>query len=166
MQVIHTTKIVPQHQPPRPHRRAAKVPDRLDSSEELAKIERIRSEQTREYWKRFEQADSRIKTAVDGGWKIFGRVLARQSLVDLSRQMDEIRRSFVSYSSSNGEDKSARVALVKARRPHSQQHCRRPNAAWRARRARNGWPICAATSRPSFRCAHRSCASTNSAARA
>jgi diguanylate cyclase (GGDEF)-like protein len=44
------------------------------------------------YWESFERADSRLKAALDRNWKILGRVIARQSLVSLNRDLDEVRR--------------------------------------------------------------------------
>ncbi|HEX7416998.1 MAG TPA: hypothetical protein VF315_03000, partial [Steroidobacteraceae bacterium] len=43
-------------------------------------------------WMRFEALDSRIKASLDAGWKIFGRIFARQTLLELSRQLDGMRR--------------------------------------------------------------------------
>lgn len=39
-----------------------------------------------------DRADARFQAAVDGAWKILGRVVARQSLLTLDRQFDEFRR--------------------------------------------------------------------------
>jgi diguanylate cyclase (GGDEF)-like protein len=36
--------------------------------------------------------DKQLKTSLDGAWKIFGRVLARQSLMQLRSELDDIRR--------------------------------------------------------------------------
>jgi diguanylate cyclase (GGDEF)-like protein len=36
--------------------------------------------------------DRQLKTSLDGAWKIFGRVLARQSLMQLRSELDDIRR--------------------------------------------------------------------------
>ena len=44
------------------------------------------------YWDAFERVDERMKGSLDRNWKIFGRVIARQSLISLSRDLDEIRR--------------------------------------------------------------------------
>lgn len=44
------------------------------------------------YWNRFERADARVKGSLDRTWKIFGRIIARESLVALSRDLDDIRR--------------------------------------------------------------------------
>ena len=39
----------------------------------------------------FEELDSTVKQEIDRAWKILGRVIARQSLIDLSRRMDSLR---------------------------------------------------------------------------
>jgi diguanylate cyclase (GGDEF)-like protein len=44
------------------------------------------------YWDQFQRVDSRIKGSLDRTWKIFGRIIARESLVALSRDLDDIRR--------------------------------------------------------------------------
>ena len=47
-----------------------------------------------DYWSHFESADAQVKKALDqNNWKIFGRVISRQSLLTLSRDLDDIRRS-------------------------------------------------------------------------
>ncbi len=46
------------------------------------------------YWSHFESVDAQVKKALDqNNWKIFGRVISRQSLSGLSRELDDIRRS-------------------------------------------------------------------------
>jgi diguanylate cyclase (GGDEF)-like protein len=46
------------------------------------------------YWSHFESVDAQVKQALDhNNWKIFGRVISRQSLSALSRDLDDIRRS-------------------------------------------------------------------------
>ena len=46
------------------------------------------------YWSHFESVDAQVKQALDhNNWKIFGRVISRQSLSALSRELDDIRRS-------------------------------------------------------------------------
>ena len=45
------------------------------------------------YWSHFESVDAQVKKALDqNNWKIFGRVISRQSLATLSRDLDDIRR--------------------------------------------------------------------------
>jgi diguanylate cyclase (GGDEF)-like protein len=44
------------------------------------------------YWTALDSLDGEIKGALDQNWKILGRVIARESLLDMSRQADEIRR--------------------------------------------------------------------------
>src|SRR5882757_10355841 len=39
--------------------------------------------------------ENRLTASLDGAWKIFGRVLARQSLLQLHAELDDMRRTFV-----------------------------------------------------------------------
>jgi diguanylate cyclase (GGDEF)-like protein len=55
-----------------------------------------RQKALKEFWDCFEVLDARTKTALARSWKIFGRVIARKSLVDLNSSLDEIRRGFAS----------------------------------------------------------------------
>jgi diguanylate cyclase (GGDEF)-like protein len=48
----------------------------------------------KEFWERFDALDARTKASLSGSWKIFGRVVARKTLVDLNSNLDEIRRDF------------------------------------------------------------------------
>ncbi len=48
----------------------------------------------RAYAERFEAMNGRMKASVDAAWRIFGRVVARQSLIELSNELDEIRLGF------------------------------------------------------------------------
>jgi diguanylate cyclase (GGDEF)-like protein len=45
-----------------------------------------------EYRAHFDAIESRMTQATDGAWKIFGRVIARESIVELERRVGEIRR--------------------------------------------------------------------------
>jgi diguanylate cyclase (GGDEF)-like protein len=63
--------------------------------------------------------DKRLRASLDGAWKIFGRVLARQSLMQLHDEMDEVRRGFVRLTTADGDrtgavDAVAAVAAVSA----------------------------------------------------
>jgi diguanylate cyclase (GGDEF)-like protein len=48
----------------------------------------------KEFLERFDALDARTKASLAGSWKIFGRVVARKTLVDLNSSLDEIRREF------------------------------------------------------------------------
>jgi len=58
----------------------------------LVNVAESRERLLAEYAGHFEKLDIRLKTSLDRAWKIFGRVVARQSLLELSRQLDNIRR--------------------------------------------------------------------------
>lgn len=51
------------------------------------------------YTSQFETMNGHMKQSVDRAWKIFGRVVARQSLIQLSNELDEIRLRFAELSS-------------------------------------------------------------------
>ena len=87
---------------------SAAPPDASDSREKLLarfvafralKDELVRAADGRrsvlkEFWERFDALDARTKASLAGSWKIFGRVVARKTLVDLNSSLDEIRREF------------------------------------------------------------------------
>ncbi|HWJ36132.1 MAG TPA: EAL domain-containing protein [Steroidobacteraceae bacterium] len=55
--------------------------------------------------------DKRLTASLEGAWKIFGRVLARQSLMQLLNQLAEVRHGFAKLSAADG-DKTDVVAAV------------------------------------------------------
>jgi diguanylate cyclase (GGDEF)-like protein len=54
---------------------------------------------TQEYLARLEAVDGRITASISAGWKFFGRVLARQSLLTLHSDIEELRRRFAAVGS-------------------------------------------------------------------
>src|ERR1700730_4174073 len=64
------------------------------------------------YWSHFEGVDRPIKSALDRNWTIFGRVIARQSLIPLSRELDDIRRRAAQMTAAGGYEPSTLSALV------------------------------------------------------
>jgi len=63
---------------------------------ELVGVADSRQKLLEEFWDTFGSLDARTKAALARSWKIFGRVIARKSLVDLNSSLDEIRRGFAS----------------------------------------------------------------------
>ncbi len=57
-----------------------------------------------EYWEHFENVDRRMKGSVDRSFKIFGRVIARQSLISLGRDLDDLRRRSEPLTPAGGYD--------------------------------------------------------------
>jgi diguanylate cyclase (GGDEF)-like protein len=57
-----------------------------------------------EYWEHFEAVDKRMKGSVDRSFKIFGRVIARQSLISLNRELDDLRRRSEPLTPAGGYD--------------------------------------------------------------
>jgi diguanylate cyclase (GGDEF)-like protein len=58
-----------------------------------------------------EAIDQQLNTSLDGAWKIFGRVLARQSLLQLRSELDDIRRGIARQGATDG-DRSAMTAVT------------------------------------------------------
>jgi diguanylate cyclase (GGDEF)-like protein len=58
----------------------------------------------REYANLLDSMGTRISASLDRGWKIFGRVIARQSLMQLHSDLEELRRRFAGIGASDGYD--------------------------------------------------------------
>jgi diguanylate cyclase (GGDEF)-like protein len=72
--------------------------------DELVRAADARRGALKEFWDRFDGLDARTKASLAGSWKIFGRVVARKTLVDLNSGLDEIRREFASLPASGFYD--------------------------------------------------------------
>jgi diguanylate cyclase (GGDEF)-like protein len=72
--------------------------------DELVRAADGRRSALKEFWDRFDGLDARTKASLAGSWKIFGRVVARKTLVDLNSSLDEIRREFASLPASGFYD--------------------------------------------------------------
>jgi diguanylate cyclase (GGDEF)-like protein len=66
-----------------------------------------------DYTSSAEAMDRRLTASVANAWKIFGRLLARQSLMQLHTELDEIRHCFMRLSTADG-DQSAAVDAIAA----------------------------------------------------
>jgi diguanylate cyclase (GGDEF)-like protein len=71
------------------------------------------------YWSHFDAIDSPLKSALDQNWTLFGRVIARQSLITLSRELDDIRRRAGQMTAAGGYEPSTLSALVDSERMFS-----------------------------------------------
>jgi diguanylate cyclase (GGDEF)-like protein len=70
-----------------------RVRDLRNAGDEVVRVADDRRAVLAGYWSHFESADAQVKKALDqNNWKIFGRVISRQSLSGLSRELDDIRR--------------------------------------------------------------------------
>ena len=79
---------------------------------ELLRAADTRQNDLKEFWDRFEALDARTKASLSRSWKIFGRVIARKSLVDLNSSLDEIRRGFASLPTTGAYDQGALDAVT------------------------------------------------------
>jgi diguanylate cyclase (GGDEF)-like protein len=80
--------------------------------DELVHIADGRQNVLKEFWDRFEALDARTKTSLARSWKIFGRVIARKSLVDLNSSLDEIRRDFARLPTTGAYDQGVLDAIA------------------------------------------------------
>lgn len=73
-------------------------------AEQLVRLADERHSKVRQYATLFEQLYARVNTSVKGAWKVFGRVVARQSLLQLSNDLDELRRDSIALESADNPD--------------------------------------------------------------
>ena len=65
-----------------------------------------------DYSTSFEGLNARVNAALEGAWTIFGRVLARQSVLQLGSDLDGLRRSSFALSSAESDDAPEIVPLL------------------------------------------------------
>jgi diguanylate cyclase (GGDEF)-like protein len=97
-------------------RRLQKLHSRLAAyranGEELGRNADTRQELLDKFSESLEALDTRTKDSLDRAWKIFGRVIARKSLIDLNAILDDIRRKFASLPSTEDYDRGALDAVT------------------------------------------------------
>jgi diguanylate cyclase (GGDEF)-like protein len=83
---------------------------------ELVRAADVRQSALRQFQERFDAMDARTKASLAQSWKIFGRVVARKSLVDLNSSLDEIRRGFANLPTTGLYDRGALDAITASER--------------------------------------------------
>ncbi len=83
---------------------AKAVPAHLKKGRKIVDLAAEREERLRHYQQAFEALDGRTKQALSGAWKIFSRVVARQSLVTMGRSLDEMRRDMATIEAGTALD--------------------------------------------------------------
>lgn len=91
----------------RPRRVVSDVRAYRDLAQALVQGADLQREANAEYVGHFESLNGRMKASLDGAWKIFGRVVARQSLMHLRANLDDIRRDYAAFSGGNDAEQSA-----------------------------------------------------------
>jgi diguanylate cyclase (GGDEF)-like protein len=66
-----------------------------------------------EYSSLFEDLSARVNSSVKAAWKIFGRVVARQSLLQLSADFEDLRRGFTALATADDAQAPDMVLLLK-----------------------------------------------------
>jgi len=85
-----------------------------ERADELVSIADERRRLLRQYWETFEALDRQLKTAVNRGFKVFGRVLARRSLLELSRHLDSMRAGLAAFAMREGYDAATLDEIIAA----------------------------------------------------
>jgi diguanylate cyclase (GGDEF)-like protein len=83
-------------------------------ADEVVRDSDARRAMVTEYWQRFENVDRRMKGSVDRSFKIFGRVIARQSLISLGRDLDDVRRRSEQLTPGGGYDPALLQGLAQS----------------------------------------------------
>ena len=94
----------------------AKLPSTINAhkkdADELVRVSDKRREMMSDYLALFEVEYARVHDSLKGAWKVFGRVVARQSLVQLDADLDALRRSTGVLSSAVNAEAPALQPLV------------------------------------------------------
>jgi diguanylate cyclase (GGDEF)-like protein len=99
---------------------SAAVSAHKEHSDALVAIADHRRAALTDYSSRFESLNARVKTSMDGAWTIFGRVVARQSLLQLSAELDALRRSAAVLGSAESTDTPEMAPLLSNERAATQ----------------------------------------------
>jgi diguanylate cyclase (GGDEF)-like protein len=79
--------------------------------DDLLKLAATRRVSMADYSSHFEQVNTRVKKSLDHAWNIFGRVIARQSLVKLTSNLDDLRRRYADFVAADSVDSATFDAL-------------------------------------------------------
>jgi diguanylate cyclase (GGDEF)-like protein len=103
----------------RPHVSASKVRSLNDATDrheaqaaELVRIADARQALLQKCRDHFESLDARLKSTLDRSWKVFGRVVARRSLIEISHHLDELRKDLSSFTTPRGYDEADVAAII------------------------------------------------------
>jgi diguanylate cyclase (GGDEF)-like protein len=80
----------------------AAIKSHRTDADDLVGLGDERHSEIRQYSTLFEQLYARANASVKEAWKVFGRVVARQSLLQLSADLDELRRRSTALESADG----------------------------------------------------------------
>jgi diguanylate cyclase (GGDEF)-like protein len=103
----------------RPHvssSRLRRLRDAADRNEaqaaELIRIADLRQAHLQQCLEHFESLDTRLKATLDRAWKIFGRVIARRSLIEISHHLDDIRKDLSRFATPHSYDDGDVAAIT------------------------------------------------------
>ena len=81
--------------------------------EELLRLRDARDAQLQACWRQIDVLDRAQSDAIESAWRIFGRVLARESLLEMGRQLDGIRTDLARFVQPDGYS-AAEIASLEA----------------------------------------------------
>ena len=81
------------------------------SALELVRLSDTRGRQSQGLRAQLDTVESRTRNSLERSWKIFGRVITRQSLVELGQRLDELRRNLAPLAQPAGYGEQEIVAL-------------------------------------------------------
>jgi diguanylate cyclase (GGDEF)-like protein len=79
---------------------------------QLIRLADTRRDQLADYTTRSQAMNQRLKSALDRAWSIFGRVLARRSLLQLRSALDGVRQQFSTVAAADPADPASLAALA------------------------------------------------------
>ncbi len=91
---------------------AAALKNYQSSGRELVALADSRRKTIHDYSTTFDAMSLRLTTSLDRAWKLFGRVIERQSLVELRKHLNELSRRFDGVRSADSYDAGAAGLLV------------------------------------------------------
>lgn len=89
------------------------IDDYRTHAAELVQLADQRHAVVSEYSTLFEDLSARVNNSVKSAWTIFGRVVARQSLLQLSSDFDDLRRGFTALTSADDAQTADMASLLK-----------------------------------------------------
>lgn len=98
------------------------------TADTLVQTTRLRRALISRYWSLLSSMDRRVNESIDRSWKILGRVMTRQPLLDLRARLDALRISFANPAAS-GVDTAER-ALTQTLHEHAAEFERAEGPVW------------------------------------
>jgi len=110
--VAYVASVRPHVSPDRLRRLTDAIDRHQAQAAELVSLADSRQADLQRYWDHFEALDARFKATLDRAWMVFGRVVARRSLIEISHHLDDIRKDLSSFTTPRGYDEGDVAAIA------------------------------------------------------